>query len=232
MRIKKLSIVIPVFNEEKTILKVIKRVKSVRLGEIKKEIVVVNDGSTDGTKNKLKTLDRSVKVINKTKNQGKGAAIRDALKQTTGDYIVIQDADLEYNPKEYSLLLKPVLENEADVVFGSRFITTQQRRVLYFWHSVGNSFLTLLTNMLTNINLSDMETCYKLFSRDIAKNLNIKENRFGFEPEFAIKVAKMNCKIFEVGISYSGRNYKEGKKINGKDGVWCLWCIMRYSFFN
>jgi len=170
-------------------------------------------------------------LINKTTNRGKGAAIREAFKQVTGQVIVIQDADLEYNPDDYKLLLEPILQNKAEVVFGSRFGSGLAHRVLYFWHYMGNKLLTFLTNLVTNLNLSDMETCYKAFTKDVARSLNLQENRFGFEPEFSIKVAKMGVRIYEVGISYSGRSYNEGKKINWKDGLWALWCIFKYGFW-
>ena len=228
----KLSIIIPAYNEEKTILKDIKSVLSVKLGRVKKEIIIVNDGSTDKTYERIKKIkDRRVKIINKKTNEGKGAALSDALKMSSGDIIVIQDADLEYNPKEYNLLLKPILDKKADVVYGSRFVTTRERRVLYFWHSVGNNFLTLFSNIITNLNLTDMETCYKMFTKDVAKKLKLEEKRFGFEPEFTAKVAKSGFRIYEVGISYSGRSYKEGKKINWKDGLYAFWCVIKYNIF-
>ena len=167
--------------------------------------------------------------MNKTQNEGKGAAIRDALKIATGNVFIIQDADLEYNPDEYRLVLAPILDKKADVVFGSRFVGNQPHRVLYFWHYVGNKFITLLANCLTNLNLTDIETCYKAFTKDVAKRLNLEEKRFGFEPEFTIKVAQMKMRVYEVGVSYSGRSYAEGKKINWKDGLWTMWCLIKYS---
>ena len=233
MKVKKLSIIIPSYNEEDTILKVIKKVKSVNLGKIKKEIIVVNDGSTDKTTkvlSKLKTQNLKLKILTHKVNLGKGAAIRSALKKVTGDVVVIQDADLEYDPNEYQQLLKPILDGKADVVYGSRFMGNAPHRVLYFWHMLGNKILNLLSNSLTNLNLTDMETCYKMFTKEIANKLNVQENRFGFEPEFTVKISKMNARVYEVGISYSGRSYEEGKKINWKDGVWALWCLIKYRF--
>lgn len=233
MKIKKLSIVIPAFNEEKTITKTVKKVLKMKLAGIKKEIIVINDGSTDKTLKFLKLLkNKQIIVINKRVNEGKGAAIRDAIKKITGDVVIIQDADLEYNPQEITKLLTPIKDGLADVVYGSRFMGSEAHRVHLYWHMVGNKFLTLLSNMVTNVNLTDMETCYKMFTRNIAKKLNLKENRFGFEPEFSIKVAKMNARIYEVGISYSGRSYQEGKKINWKDGIRAVICIFKYRFID
>jgi glycosyltransferase involved in cell wall biosynthesis len=229
--IKKLSIIIPVYNEEKTVELILRKVLSVKLNKIKKQLIVINDGSTDASLEKIKRVkDKRITVINKIKNEGKGAAIRDGLKKVSGDVVVIQDADMEYNPHEFPLLLQPIVEMSADVVYGSRFVTTQPRRVLYFWHSLGNNILTLISNLLTNLNLTDMETCYKMFTSSVAKKLDIQEDRFGFEPEFTVKVAKMNVAVFEVGISYSGRSYKEGKKVNWIDGLYALWCLIKYSF--
>ena len=224
----KLSVIIPVYNEEKTIQEVVRRVLAVPLGKIKKELVIINDGSTDGTRDKIRSLRLKNKliIIDKKVNEGKGAAIRDGLKKTAGDVVIIQDADLEYNPDEYSLILEPLLMGKADVVFGSRFVSSRPHRVLYFWHMVGNKLLTFMVNAVTNMNFTDMETCYKAFTRKVAKKIRIEENRFGFEPEFTIKVAKMRFRVYEVGVSYSGRDYEEGKKINWKDGVWALWCVV------
>lgn len=230
MQIRKLSVIIPVYNEEKTIVESIRNVLKTRLKGIPKEIIVVNDGSKDKTLSKIKTIkDRRVKLINKKKNTGKGAAIKDALKIVSGDVIVIQDADLEYEPREYLNLLAPIKNDLADVVYGSRFTGSGPHRVLFFWHMLGNKFLTLLSNTLTNLNLTDMETCYKMFTSGVAKKLKLEEKRFGFEPEFTIKIARMRARVYEVGISYMGRSYSEGKKINWKDGFRALWCLFKYS---
>jgi glycosyltransferase involved in cell wall biosynthesis len=227
----KLSIIIPAHNEEGTVAQLLKKVLSTKLGRFRKEVIIVNDGSTDNTLKNIQAIkDKKIITINKGINEVKGAAIREAIKIATGDVMIIQDADLEYNPDEYPLLLKPILDGNAKVVYGSRFVTTQPRRVLYYWHSFGNKALTTFTNLLTNLNLTDMETCYKMFTSDVAKKLNIKENRFGFEPEFTVKVAKMKVPIYEVGISYSGRSYKEGKKIKWIDGLYAFVCLIKYSF--
>jgi len=223
-----LSIIIPVFNEVKTIDEILKRVAAVPLA---KEIIVVDDFSNDGTREKLALLAErydNLKVVHHGKNRGKGCAIRTGLEHVTGDMVVIQDADLEYNPAEYPRLVKPIVEGRADVVYGSRFAGGEEHRVLYFWHYVGNRFLTLFSNMLTNLNLTDMETCYKVFRADIIKGIRLEQNRFGFEPEITAKVARKGCRIFEVGISYSGRTYTEGKKIGWMDGVKAVWCIVKY----
>jgi glycosyltransferase involved in cell wall biosynthesis len=220
----------PVYNERLFVKKAIVQVLKAKVGELKKEVIVVDDGSNDGTTQILrKVKSRKVKVFFQKKNIGKGAAIRRGLKEVTGDIVVIQDADLEYNPMEYSLLLQPILDKKADVVFGSRFLGDRPHRVLNYWHMVGNNFLTRVSNMMTNINLTDMETGYKMFTGEVAQKLKLQENRFGMEPEFTAKIAKMDCRIFEVGISYSGRNYDQGKKISWKDGVHALWCILKYN---
>ncbi len=229
---KVLSIIIPVYNEENTIQEIIKHVLAVDCGQ--KEIIIVDDCSKDNTR---KILEESIKsqvskIIYHEYNQGKGAAIQSGIQHATGDYIIIQDADLEYDPQEYPILLNPLLNGKADVVYGSRFISQKEHRILYFWHYVGNQFLTLLSNMFSNLNLSDMETCYKIFKREIIQGINIEEKRFGFEPEITAKIAKIKgIRIFEVGISYYGRTYAEGKKINWKDGFRAIWCIMKYNLF-
>lgn len=225
----RLSVLIPVYNEQQTILELLRRVRSVN---IPKEIIIVDDGSTDGTKELLRTQVEGqfddVAVIYHEQNRGKGAAIRTAIAHATGDYVIIQDADLEYDPREYPSLLEPLLDGRADVVFGSRFLGGGPHRVLYFWHRVGNGFLTLLSNMLTNLNLTDMEACYKVFKREIIQSLPLRCNRFDFEPEVTAKVAKRHYRIYEVPISYSGRDYSEGKKVSWKDGLIAIWTIIKY----
>lgn len=227
-----ISIVIPAFNESHTIESILERVRAASLA-FPREIIVVDDCSTDGTKEKLEQIScagkHPLKLICHDSNQGKGAALRSGFAAASGEIIIIQDADMEYDPEEYNKLIRPIIDGKADVVYGSRFVGSEPHRVHYFWHFMGNSFLTLLSNMFTNLNLTDMETCYKAFRRDILQNLEIRENRFGFEPEFTAKVARLRCRIYEVGISYSGRSYKEGKKINWKDGVSALRCILKYN---
>lgn len=226
----RLSIIIPVYNESATIGDVIQRVQET---PYEKEIIVVDDGSTDGTREKLKQIDApNIKKFLHEQNQGKGAAIRTGCTAATGDVILIQDADLEYDPSDYPQLLEPILNGRADVVFGSRFLGGGPHRVLYFWHSFGNRFLTLLANMLNDLNLTDMETGYKVFTREVLNSLTIRSNRFGFEPEITAKVARKRYRLYEVPISYHGRGYKEGKKITWRDGIAALFWIVRYRFFN
>lgn len=225
----KLSIVIPCYNEAKTIRTIVERVRASPVAE--KEIIIVDDCSRDGTRDLLRTqiaplVDR---IIYHEVNQGKGAALRTGFAAATGDAVVVQDADLEYDPLEYPKLLKPILDGKADVVFGSRFMGGEAHRVVYFWHMVGNKLLTLFSNMGTGINLTDMETCYKVFRREILQKIRIEENRFGFEPEITAKVARLNCVIYEVGISYYGRTYAEGKKIGWRDGFRALYAILKYN---
>ncbi len=227
----KLSVVIPCYNELHTIREVIQAVKAAPVQHC--EIIIVDDCSTDGTRELLQSsLENEVdQVIYHRQNAGKGAALRSGFAAVTGDVVIVQDADLEYDPQEYPLLLEPILKHKADVVFGSRFQGSGPHRVVYYWHMVGNQFLTTLSNMLTNINLTDMETCYKAFRREVIQAIKVEENRFGFEPEITAKVAKLKCRIYEVGISYYGRTYEEGKKIGWKDGVWAIWCILKYNLF-
>lgn len=229
----KLSIVIPVYNEVNTILEIVDIIQKISLAGIEKEIIIIDDFSNDGTREKIKKYEgtNNIKVLYHDKNLGKGAALRTGFSVARGDYVIIQDADLEYDPRDYSLVLQPLLENKADVVYGSRFVGNEPHRVVFFWHYVGNKLLTLFSNILTNLNLTDMETCYKAFKAGILKKIAFKEDRFGFEPEFTAKVAKLKLRIYEVGISYYGRTYVEGKKITWKDGVSAIRCILRYNFF-
>jgi glycosyltransferase involved in cell wall biosynthesis len=225
----KLSVVIPVYNECATLRYVVERVLAVPL---KLEVLCVDDGSQDGSREVLAELQSQyphVRVFLQPRNMGKGAALRRGIQEAKGEFVIIQDADLEYDPADYSLLLDPLTQGKADVVYGSRFLGAAPHRVLYFWHSVGNRLLTLLSNCLTNINLTDMETCYKVFRREVIQSIPLEENRFGFEPEITVKVAKRHLRIYEVGISYWGRTYEEGKKIGWKDGVHAVWCLLKYS---
>lgn len=232
-----LSIIIPAYNEENTIYAILDKIKTITLiEEINKEIIIVDDCSTDLTFQmcldyQKKNDDLNIKLFQQNINKGKGAAISVGIKNSSGAFVIIQDADLEYDPEEYNLLLKPITSGVADVVYGSRFMGGSPHRILFFWHSLGNKFLTFVSNMFNNLNLTDMETCYKLFRIDIIKSIEIKENRFGFEPEITAKISKIpNIRIYEVGISYYGRTYEEGKKINWKDGFRALYCIIKYSF--
>jgi glycosyltransferase involved in cell wall biosynthesis len=227
----KLSVIVPCYNEATTIYTVVKAIKASPIENC--EIIIVDDGSTDGTREILADQIAAIvdKVIFHDKNMGKGAALKTGFALATGDIAIVQDADLEYNPQEYPILMQPIVDGKADVVFGSRFVGSQPHRVVYYWHMVGNQFLTTLSNMFTNINLTDMETCYKAFRREVIQAIDIKEKRFGFEPEITAKVAKMGCRIYEVGISYYGRTYQEGKKIGWKDGFRAIYCILKYNLW-
>ena len=226
----KLSVVIPVYNEVDTVGELVRRVQAV---DLEKQIVLVDDGSSDGTVEKLKELagDEHVHVLFHEKNQGKGAALRTGIAAASGDIVIVQDADLEYDPQDYFSLIAPIEAGQADVVYGSRFIGGQSHRVLYYWHSLGNRVLTLMSNMFTNLNLTDMEVCYKVFRRHVIQGIEIKEKRFGFEPEITAKIARKGLRIYEVGIMYYGRTYEEGKKIGWRDGLHAIWCIIRYNLF-
>lgn len=234
---KKVSIVIPVYNEKNTVQAVIKMIEKISAFGLEKEIILIDDGSTDGTREIIKDYEQKYKVIYQRKNQGKGAALKAGFKNSTGDIIIIQDADLEYDPSEYESLIGPIIDGKADVVFSSRFLSSKPHRVLYFWHYTGNKIITAFSNILTNLNLTDIESGYKVFTREIMNHISskLRSKRFGFEPEIVARVAKLSrkrkCRIYEVGISYAGRTYEEGKKIGWIDGIEAIWCIIRYNLF-
>ena len=233
-----LSVVIPAFNEENTIHDILDQVLGLKLEKIRLEVIIINDCSTDGTRALVESYinenpAQAIRLIDQEKNMGKGAAIRRGIEEASGDFLIIQDADLEYDPREYEDLLNPLLNDKADVVYGSRFMGSNPHRILFFWHSLGNKLLTFLSNMFNNLNLTDMETCYKMFRSEIIKKIHLQENRFGFEPEVTAKIARIpGIRIYEVGISYYGRTYSEGKKINWKDGFRAIYCIFKYGLFN
>ena len=225
------SVIIPCFNEKQTLKEILKKVENSQINI--KEIIIVDDYSTDGTTQILKSIQNPlIKIYYHSKNKGKGAALRTGFSKATGDICIVQDADLEYDPDDYPSLIKPILDDKADVVFGSRFQGGSPHRVVYFWHRIGNGFLTLLSNILTDLDLSDMETCYKAFRTEVIQSIRIKEDRFGFEPEITAKISKMNLRVYEVGIAYYGRTYSEGKKITWKDGIRAIYCIVKYNLFN